>query len=385
MDGHSRDRNPEVPSRPAPGAGAGGARSLLSEPLPRLLLLIAGLVVALWLLKQIVGVLLLLFFVAVLAIALNAPTTALQDRGLPRLAAALLVFAAVLLVMALLGWLIVPRLVSETVSLIESIPTLVDQFTAQLARLLRDHPEIEERLQLGDRAAAQALPWLMGALQGLWHYSFSAVALVVLAFLFASIVLYVVISPLPLLRLYLVLFPEARREQAARAFSRSSDMVVGYMRSNLIVGAIEAVLAFVFLSLLGIPGALLWAAFTFFAEFVPKLGPYLMAAPPVLVAFSVDPLAALWTALFYLVLNETMGNLVVPRVRRSTMDLHPAFSLVAMLLMGAAFGLLGALAATPMAGVVKAYTDEFFLKGRQGDVDRLDRLTQDMLRRQVEG
>lgn len=100
-------------------------------------------------------------------------------------------------------------------------------------------------------------------------------------------------------------------------------------------------------------------------------------------AFSEDPVVALWTVLFYIALNEVMGDLVVPRIRRSTMQLHPVFSLVTMLVMGSAFGLLGALAATPLAGFLKAYTEEFFLDARRGDADQMDRLTTAMLRREV--
>lgn len=252
-------------------------RTLLTASLTRVLLLIGTLAVALWLLQRVTGVLLLLFFALVLALALNAPTESLVARGLPRLVAALLVFGVVLGVIGIFAWLIVPRLVQEATSIIQSIPSLVEQFSAQLGRLLEDYPEVGSWLSFDDGAVTQLLPGVMGLARGLWRYSFSFVAVVILAFLLASMVLYMVISPRPLLELYLQLFPEGRRVQAARAFARSSDMVVGYMRSNLIVGAIEAVLAFLFLHYVGVPAALLWAAFTFFAEFVPKLGPYLMA------------------------------------------------------------------------------------------------------------
>ncbi len=95
---------------------------------------------------------------------------------------------------------------------------------------------------------------------------------------------------------------------------RASQMVVGWIWSNIVVGALEAVLVAIVLSLLHIPGALIWAALAFFAELVPKVGPYVMSIPPILVALAADPWDALWVTLFYVVMNEIMGDFVTPYV-----------------------------------------------------------------------
>ncbi len=73
---------------------------------------------------------------------------------------------------------------------------------------------------------------------------------------------------------------------------------------------------------------------------------------------------ALWVALFYLIMMQIMGNAVAPIVRSSQMKLHPASLLFSVLAMGLAFGALGALIATPIAGVFKAFYDEFFASKR---------------------
>ncbi|RYY05389.1 MAG: AI-2E family transporter, partial [Alphaproteobacteria bacterium] len=94
----------------------------------------------------------------------------------------------------------------------------------------------------------------------------------------------------------------------------------------------------------------------------------------VLVAFADDPAKALWIAVFYLAMNEVMGDLVTPRIRASTMNLHPASTLAMVLVMGAAFGIPGALIATPMAAFVKAYFEEFHLAGRPVDSAEQERV-----------
>ncbi len=177
--------------------------------------------------------------------------------------------------------------------------------------------------------------------------------------------------------------PPARRDAAERAFIKSSQAITGWLWSNVIIGALEAPAAAIALSLLGVPGALVWAALTFFAALVPLLGPYLMAIPPILVALAVDPMKALWVTIFYLVLVQVTGNVVAPLVRSSRMKLHPVSQLFVVLAMGSVFGVLGALIATPVTGIFKAFYEEFFLS-RQPPDTRMEQRVENMMQRRIE-
>jgi predicted PurR-regulated permease PerM len=112
---------------------------------------------------------------------------------------------------------------------------------------------------------------------------------------------------------------------------------------------------------MGIPGVWVWAALTLFAEMIPKLGFYIMAVPPTLVALSIHPMTALWVLIFYIAFDEISGDLLMPKIRASTMNLHPVSTLFVMLAMASAFGLTGALIATPLTAFIKAYYETFIL------------------------
>lgn len=92
-----------------------------------------------------------------------------------------------------------------------------------------------------------------------------------------------------------------------------------------------------------VPGVWIWVGLALFAEMIPKLGLYIMAIPPVLIALSIDPMTALWVLIFYVVLNEITRDFITSRIRASTMDLHPVSTLFVMLVMASAFGLMGPL------------------------------------------
>ena len=85
------------------------------------------------------------------------------------------------------------------------------------------------------------------------------------------------------------------------------------------------------------------------------------------VAFAVDPVNAVWVLLFYWVLSEFLGNFVAPKIRAETMHLNAVYILFMTLAMAYAFGLLGILVASPVAGFVKAYFDEFYLNRQPPD------------------
>jgi len=139
-------------------------------------------------------------------------------------------------------------------------------------------------------------------------------------------------------------------------------MTIGWMWSNVLAGAIRAVVVFFFLLFMNIPGVWIWAGVTFFAELIPRIGFYIMAIPPILIALSIDPITAMWVAIFYLVLDEIMGDFVIPHIRASTMKIHPVSLLIMLLAMVTVFGLMGALIATPLTAFIKAYYEAFYEK-----------------------
>lgn len=100
--------------------------------------------------------------------------------------------------------------------------------------------------------------------------------------------------------------------------------------------------------------------------------------PPILVALALDPWMALWVFIFYQIMQAVMANVVAPVSRSSQMKIHPVSLLFAVLAMTALFGFLGAIIATPIAGFIKAYYEEFYL-ARQPEDTKQDKDVESML------
>jgi predicted PurR-regulated permease PerM len=328
----------------------------------RIVYLAAGIFVALWFAQQVLQVILLIFLAIVFAIVLNAPVTWLQAKKIPRTIAALIVFFSVLIVFGFFAWLIIPKLITQVQLLIQNLPVYIDNLSKRISNWLGHYNQIKEKLEPGSGNLSLQLPSTTAILTGIGQYSISVAGTLLWIIFFFCMVVYMLINPGPLLEIYISFFPEEKRQKAAQAFARASVMTIGWMWSNIVAGIIRAIIVWFFLYFMGIPGVWVWAGVTFFAELIPKIGFYLMAVPPILIALSINPLLALWTAIFYIGLDEIMGDFVIPRIRSTTMHIHPVSILVILLAMTSAFGLLGAFIATPLTAFIKAYYEEFYLK-----------------------
>ncbi len=323
----------------------------------KFLYIAAGIFVALWFLHAVIGVVLLLFFAIVITIVLNAPVTWLQQRKVPRTLAALIVFFGVLAIFAGIGWMVLPRIVTQVRLLIANLPGYLDKLNLQVAEWLGQYGSAQQNAVASTTPVTDQLSSVVSQV-GVYSMGFFQNLLTVIFFF--CLVIYMLIDPRPLLQLYLSCFPDAKKEKASVAFSNASVMTIGWMWSNILAGALRAVIVWFFLYFMGIPGVWIWAGITFFAELIPKIGFYIMSVPPILIAFSISPSTALWTAVFLLVLDEIIGDFVIPRIRSNTMNIHPVSILVMLLAMTAAFGIMGAFIAAPLTAFMKAYYEAFY-------------------------
>jgi len=346
--------------------------------LTSIILYAAGLIILLWFLYKILSVVLLGLFAMVLGVIINAPVSRLESKGMKRWLASLIVFAIIFGITGLLGWMVVPHLSDQLDVLIGNLPKYYASVTGYLETILKKFPELNREVNEGGISLSSAMPSIGNTVMGIGNFSFSVLGGIFVFIVFICMVVFFVGNPRPIIHLYLTVFPPAQRQKAEEALQHTSVMLVGWMKSNLIGGALEAVVVYSFLTLMDVPGALVWAALAFFSELIPKIGFYIMAIPPTLVALSVSPATALWCLLFFLLLNELVSDFLMPKLRSSTMNIHPVSSLFLLLAMGTAFGLTGALLATPLAAIIKAYYEAFYLSQFPED-DTLEERTNDIL------
>ena len=339
----------------------------LYKQLVKAIFLAAAVVVMLWLFYKMVSVILLLLLAIVLSIAINDPVIRLERRKIKRIWASMIVFTAIIITFASIIVFVWPKINEQVSLLISNLPAYVIRASETVASWFKKYPELQKEIRIDPSNVSVWMPSVPNTLMQVGNFSLSILAQVLVVIVFLSMVGYMVTNPKPLFELYLLMFPPGLRDKATIAFSRTSVMVRGWMRSNLIGGVIHAVLVTIFLNIMGVPGAFVWGALAFFAEFIPRIGFFIKALPPIMVALSIDGYTATWVIAFFLITDEIMGDFVMPRVRSNTMKIHPVSLLFVVLAMGAAFGFIGIMLASPLTAIIKAYFEVFYVNKFDND------------------
>ncbi len=339
----------------------------LYKQLAKAIFLTAGVVVLLFLVYKMVSVVLLLLFAFILAVAINGPVTSLEKKNIKRGWATAIVFILITVLFVTIIIFVGPKINHQISILISNLPSYATQASLTVSSWFSNYPELQKEIKLDPAKLSSLLPSIPKTLMQVGSLSLSILAQLLVVIVFISMVGYMVSNPRPLFESYLLAFPSAKRDKATVAFARISFMIRAWMRSILIGGVINAVAATLFLNIMGVPGAFVWGALAFFTEFIPRIGFFIKAIPPVLIALSVDATTAMWVAAFYLAADELMADFIMPKVRSNTMKIHPVAILFAVMAMGVAFGFIGLLLATPLTGIIKAYYEVFWVNKFEDD------------------
>ncbi|MGV3614507.1 MAG: AI-2E family transporter [Fimbriimonas sp.] len=356
--------------------------SVLYKALAKGIYLALGLYLLLSFIDAIRVIMLFFILAMIFAIALAPPVNWLEGKGVPRVVGMILVLSGVIGTFVGLGFLMAPQISAQINQLSQDLPQYVQSVSDQAIARLGRIPGLDEIAANPQKAVQNVLPSASTVVSRIGSYSVSLLTAVASFIILLSLVAYMLVSPRPLLRGIIGAVPVGMRDPFAAAFSRGSQSVVQWIWANAIIGAIEAVAVTIFLSAMGVPGAFVWGALAFFAELIPQLGGYLMAVPPVLVAFAVNPTTALWVVLFYVVMQQIVNSVIAPPIRSKSMDIHPVSEIFAVLALTLAFGFLGAVIASPLVGFFKAFYDAFY-KPKQPDDDRIDDRVEDVLQRRI--
>lgn len=132
-------------------------------------------------------------------------------------------------------------------------------------------------------------------------------------------------------------------DDAARRLSR-------YFLTQLALNASFGVVAGIGLWLIGVPSPALWGVFAALMRFVPYIGSFVAAAPPILLAAAVDPgwSMALMTIALFLIGEPLMGHVVEPVVYGQSTGLSPFAVVISAIFWTWIWGPIGLLIATPL-------------------------------------
>ena len=137
---------------------------------------------------------------------------------------------------------------------------------------------------------------------------------------------------------------------------RSWNTLSGFIRTQAIVSAVDAIFIGLGLLLLGVPLWPVLAVITFFAGFVPIIGAFTAGALAIIIALVSNGLTnAILVLVLIIVVQQLESNILQPILQSQAMGLHAAIVLLSVALGGTLFGIVGAFLAVPVAAVLAVW------------------------------
>ena len=139
-----------------------------------------------------------------------------------------------------------------------------------------------------------------------------------------------------------------------------SRSVGGYMRGMVVTSCVGGLLAFVGFLIIGHPYAALMGVLTGLLHLIPVVGPWISSAIATFIALFVSPMLAVWTLVVTVVAQNVTDNIVSPKVMQSSVQVHPAMSLTALVVGSALLGAVGMVIAIPLCAAAKGLFIYYF-------------------------
>ncbi|MCP4620328.1 MAG: AI-2E family transporter [Bradyrhizobium sp.] len=121
------------------------------------------------------------------------------------------------------------------------------------------------------------------------------------------------------------------------------------------------------LYLIGLPGPFVLGLQAGLSNFIPYLGPIVAAVPIALVAMPLGVSTLVWAVVIYTIIQSIEGYVIGPLILRQAVDTPPAWTLVAIVLLGALFGVLGIALAMPLVAIGRIAVLRFYVEDYLGD------------------
>lgn len=297
------------------------------------------------------------FFSIILAFLMQGGVNRLQ-KYMPHKLAVTLVFTAFVAGFMAFMLFVMPLVWRQFLNLLNEAPRMMSEVQKALLLLPERYPELVSEEQVRQLIAtagnelAKALQW---ALTFSLHSLTNVAALLVYLILVPILVFFFLKDAGHLSGSIAAYLPE-KRDMMRKVWLEMDAQIANYVRGKgieiLIVGAVSYVV-FVFL---GLNYAALLAVMVGFSVLVPYIGAALVTIPVAGVAFFQWGWGTEFITLMiaYFVIQALDGNVLVPILFSEAVNLHPVSIIVAVLLFGSIWGVLGVFFAIPLATLIKS-------------------------------
>lgn len=329
-----------------------------------------------------------------------------KNRKRIRAFAICITLAFALLIFLGLFYLLIPQLFISISSLITSFPQIYDDFIQSVEKVFMDNPNLEtDVIGYLDAASEYTEKFLNTQILPRVNQIFVQLSSGVINFigvlknLFIGIIVSIyVMSSKELFSaqtkklVYAVLKPY-RANILIKNVRLTNEMFSGFISGTLLDSCLIGIFCFIVTNLMNMPYAILISVIIGVTNVIPFFGPYLGGIPSAILILLVDPIKCIYFIIFIMLLQTLDGNIIAPKILGHSTGLSSFWVIVAILLGGGLFGILGMFIGVPVFAVIYALIKAFInrtliahnLPFRTNDYFNLDYIDEDTFEKVYNG
>ena len=306
------------------------------------------------------GALMLIYISALIAMGFSPIVKMIEHPqvgrlpAVPRWLAILVVYLAGVSVIAIVGLMVVPPLVGQSLALWERLPDELNKFQGFLIRykILREPITLAEAVRSAPQGSgANAVGTVLVALSSVIGGVFGFITIVILSF-------YLLVEAGAMFEYWIRFVPAAKRGTVAEAAREAVLKVSAWLRAQFVLAGVMGTFTAIGLGFMGEPYFYVVALIAAIGETIPIIGPVIGGITAVLVAVTVSPKLALMVGIYFLILHQLEANILVPKIMERRVGVSPVAVMVALLIGGALWGLIGAILAIPSVAILSIIVDQ---------------------------
>jgi predicted PurR-regulated permease PerM len=316
-----------------------------------IVLAVAVLLEVIWIARHVLSWVVIALF---LALALDPFVGFIQRRtGLGRGAAIGVAYLIVLAVIAGIGATFVPKLVDEVNGFVQALPNYVHDLThgrGRLGFLERKYHVVEKVREQVQNGGATKVLGLSGAALSVTK---SVITIIAATVTIVFLTFFMLLEGRTWVERVYSLLPESSQPRWRRVGDDIYRTIGGYVTGNIVISLIAGATITIVLLVMGVPYAVALGLIVAFLDLVPLAGATLAGIIVTVVAFLHTVPAGIVVLVFFVVYQQIENHFLQPVIYGRTVQLSPLAVLVSVLVGAELAGILGALAAIPVAGTLQ--------------------------------
>ncbi|MBU0706818.1 AI-2E family transporter [Patescibacteria group bacterium] len=323
-----------------------------------------------YIIRNVIGIL----FVSLIFMAGISPWVDwLQDKKIPRVLGATILYVMLLSIFSLVIVLIIPPLTDQIGQLISVFPEYYDKIVTGFEQLRDSTGEsaivtsVLESLKTVNESLGRAASGIFSSLVSIFGGLASFISIMVITF-------YLTLERNGWKKVIHSIAPAQYQPYFTHLGNRITSKIGAWLRGQLLLCFIIFLMSYVGLLILNVKYALVLALIAGLFEFIPFIGPIIGAIPALFLSFAESPVKALLVLILYVVIQQLENQIIVPKVMQRSVGLNPVVVIIAMLVGARLGGIMGIILAIPVAAIIQVFSSDFFgqRKAKDNTLDSSD-------------